>query len=294
MQESNGKNNQLDNWQQQANQPFNKPSQDPNQSFNQPINESQQPTQTQQQVPQQPRPQQPAPQGMQGGINSEPFRPYAEPHLDLAGSQSNGSQANPYQAPNSLNINQQNGQFIKENNSTWYHTSGRIGRLRYLAYSMVTPLVLNMGLGMIAGILVAILGALFGDSGVMVGVVLYFLAMLPGYAFQLIILPRRRLHDLNKSGWFLLIMLVPLVNVFFIFYLCLARGDAGENDYGMPNRENQWWHYFLGLLFPVMIAIIGILAAIAIPAYEDYVERSQTSSIEFNESFADSLEELEE
>ncbi len=289
MQDNNGQNNQsvsdnvqLEGWQQQPNQPANQANQQnqaPNQSVNQPLNQSLNESQNQTQ-PSPPPPQHPpqAPQGIQGGIHAEPFQPYVEPVLDSAS-------ANPYQAPNSLNLNRQNGQFIEQNNSTWYHVDGRIGRLRYLSYSIVTPLVLSMGLGMIAGILMVILGFLLGDSGTTIGVVIYVLSMLPGYAFQFIILPRRRLHDLNQSGWFLLIMLIPLVNIIFMLYLCFAPGDVGENDYGLPNRENQWWHYFLGLILPIfyIIAIIGVLAAISIPAYQDYIERSQNPNIEFNQ-----------
>lgn len=42
----------------------------------------------------------------------------------------------------------------------------------------------------------------------------------------------RRLHDLNKSGWFYLLTLVPLVNIFIPFYLLLFPGYTGENIYG--------------------------------------------------------------
>lgn len=42
----------------------------------------------------------------------------------------------------------------------------------------------------------------------------------------------RRLHDLNKSGWFLLISLIPIINFFFGIYAGFFKGTEGPNDYG--------------------------------------------------------------
>lgn len=42
----------------------------------------------------------------------------------------------------------------------------------------------------------------------------------------------RRLHDLDRSGWWLLIMLIPLVGtLLLLIYFCL-RGTAGPNRFG--------------------------------------------------------------
>ena len=40
----------------------------------------------------------------------------------------------------------------------------------------------------------------------------------------------RRLHDINKSGWWCLACITPLI-VVLIFFLC-KRGDEGSNKYG--------------------------------------------------------------
>ena len=45
----------------------------------------------------------------------------------------------------------------------------------------------------------------------------------------------RRLHDKGKSGWFLLILLVPLINICFMIVLLvwfIQDGDAHVNSYG--------------------------------------------------------------
>lgn len=42
----------------------------------------------------------------------------------------------------------------------------------------------------------------------------------------------RRLHDLDLSGWWMLLMLVPLVNIFFALYMLFFKGTDGPNQYG--------------------------------------------------------------
>ena len=41
----------------------------------------------------------------------------------------------------------------------------------------------------------------------------------------------RRLHDTNRSGWWLLISLVPLIGLVLIYFLVIP-GDTGDNQYG--------------------------------------------------------------
>ena len=41
----------------------------------------------------------------------------------------------------------------------------------------------------------------------------------------------RRMHDINRSGWWIL---VPWISVFFLF----KKSDKGINDYGHPNNIN--------------------------------------------------------
>lgn len=47
----------------------------------------------------------------------------------------------------------------------------------------------------------------------------------------------RRLHDVGKSGWMLLIGLIPLVGAIWLLILLLRDSEAGENKYG-PNPKD--------------------------------------------------------
>lgn len=57
--------------------------------------------------------------------------------------------------------------------------------------------------------------------------IISFAAAIPN--FMLLI---RRLHDLNRSGWWALIMLIPLVNLLFAVYVIFFKGTEGPNKYG--------------------------------------------------------------
>ena len=66
------------------------------------------------------------------------------------------------------------------------------------------------------------LGTVYVFSGI------YGLAMLiPGLAVSV-----RRLHDVNKSGWMILINLIPFIGFIWYLVLMIMEGTQGENQYG--------------------------------------------------------------
>lgn len=104
--------------------------------------------------------------------------------------------------------------------------SGRAGRSEFWWFFLFTFLV-----SFAAALLDAILGLDF-DSGVWessgVFQVLTSLALfLPGLAVNV-----RRLHDIGRSGWWVLIVLVPCLGLVVMLVFCLTRGDAHANKYG--------------------------------------------------------------
>ena len=42
----------------------------------------------------------------------------------------------------------------------------------------------------------------------------------------------RRLHDVNKSGWWYLLILLPVIGTLVLLYFFVQRGAGGSNDYG--------------------------------------------------------------
>ena len=53
--------------------------------------------------------------------------------------------------------------------------------------------------------------------------------LLPGIAVSI-----RRLHDINRSGWWLFIALIPLVGWIILIVWDCQEGTAGDNQYGPP------------------------------------------------------------
>ncbi len=50
----------------------------------------------------------------------------------------------------------------------------------------------------------------------------------------------RRLHDVNKSGWFILINLLPVIGFFWYLIVMCKAGDEGSNQYGNdPKNEDN-------------------------------------------------------
>lgn len=151
---------------------------------------------------------------------------------------------------------------------------GRIGRLRYLAYSFLLSLVMMAIGAAITGIVAAITQspiAIMVTAGVFVYIPSFFIAF---------VLAKRRLNDLDRTGWLSLVMLVPLVNLILALYMIFGAGTPAENRFGPRPAKNSRAVVICGLLLPVLIAVIGILAAIAIPAYQDYVVRAKAAQMQ--------------
>lgn len=163
---------------------------------------------------------------------------------------------NPYQGPDAQTA-------IDEDTYTpkIFSFHGRLGRMRYLAYLMLSYFA---SYAVLIPAMMLIGGGMEGSGGLAaVGWLIYAVAMIFGVvaAFTL---AKRRLNDLDKSGWLSLILVVPLVNMIFGLYLLFARGTEGSNDYGPEPEANSTWHFVVGLSLPI-IGIIGIIAAVVIP-----------------------------
>ncbi|PIE68348.1 MAG: hypothetical protein CSA21_07970, partial [Deltaproteobacteria bacterium] len=47
----------------------------------------------------------------------------------------------------------------------------------------------------------------------------------------------RRLHDTGRSGWWLLILLIPLIGVIVFFVFMVQNSKPGQNRYGANPEE---------------------------------------------------------
>jgi uncharacterized membrane protein YhaH (DUF805 family) len=105
------------------------------------------------------------------------------------------------------------------------------GRARRTEYWMFV--LFNFIFIIIATILDNILGLTFGALPYGVFYLLYALAVLiPGLAVAV-----RRLHDIGKSGWMILISLIPIVGAIWLLVLLVTDSNPGENEYGPNPKE---------------------------------------------------------
>ncbi len=147
---------------------------------------------------------------------------------------------------------------------------GRLGRIRYLFYSIL----LLLGFVLIGGLLGAGVGAVAGEAGAAVLMVLLGVGYIALIVFQFILIIQR-CHDFNATGWLSLLTLVPLINWLFGLLLLFMPGTDGPNRYGPPPPPHRGNMMVVAVGVVVTVLVAGILAAIAIPAYNEYVNRAR-------------------
>nr|WP_228030323.1 DUF805 domain-containing protein [Gimesia benthica] len=122
----------------------------------------------------------------------------------------------------------------KGDKMNWYLTvlkkyaefSGRARRKEYWMFALMNFLI---------SILISIVGAVIGDTDGLIAVslsgVYALFIFIPSLAVTV-----RRLHDTNKSGWWILISLVPLIGGLVLLIFMVIDSDPNENAYG-PNPK---------------------------------------------------------
>lgn len=154
---------------------------------------------------------------------------------------------------------------------------GRFGRLSYAAWTFLSSIVAVILIFVLAFGAVLVTGGSLEQGqdypalAIVLFIILYIVFVYFSFVFTI-----RRLHDRNQTGWLSLLAIVPFANFIFIIYLLCAKGTAGENKFGVE-RETSGWEKVLGWIYIVIIplAVIFALVGSAVPAYQEYVQRSQ-------------------
>ena len=81
-------------------------------------------------------------------------------------------------------------------------------------------------LGFVGGIFEDLIGPL---AGLILNLILVMYSL--AYSFVCLSLEVRRLHDVNKSGWYLLMELIPLVGWIFVL-IAFCSNSVEPNKYG--------------------------------------------------------------
>lgn len=188
--------------------------------------------------------------------------------------------SNPYNAP-TADLSQERTSDETYEPLIW-SIHGRIGRLRYMAYGLLLIVSAIVFMAVLAAVL-----SVFGMAVVAVGMVLGYIAMLAvGF-----VIAKRRLNDMNLTGWYSLLQLLPvavtliwlrspvvqqlapLAGLVFWAVLIFWPGSKHENDYGLPPCRNSTGVVIGAMIFPALF-VIGILAAVSLPAYQKYINQA--------------------
>ncbi|MDD3116358.1 MAG: DUF805 domain-containing protein [Victivallaceae bacterium] len=94
---------------------------------------------------------------------------------------------------------------------------GRARRKEYWFFVLFN-VIISLVLGFVDGLL---------SSPGIIGVIYGFAVLIPSIAVSV-----RRLHDINRTGWWLLIGLIPLVGTIVMLIFMVTDGTTGDNQYG--------------------------------------------------------------
>lgn len=187
----------------------------------------------------------------------------------------------------------------------------RLNRLRYACYQLTTMVVAAL-VGVLAAVLAQAAGASNGgplSAALVIAFALITLAMVV-YMTGLSV---RRLHDLGRSGWLVLLMLLPvgalplvmlmgagpslvllvsLVQPLFMLYLFVGAGTGGMNSYGTPNPSNGMLVMVFGGLW-WFLCVLALLANVAMVAFSMFAPELLTGlGVESQQQQLEELEKL--
>lgn len=117
----------------------------------------------------------------------------------------------------------------------YFSYQGRINRERFI-FGSLKILAASFLIAFVIGFIAFFIGLVSEADGS-----LQTLSSALGVAFNvaLVMLTIRRWHDMNRSGWWVLLNFIPVVNFIALIVLCCVKGTDGPNDFG-EDPLRQW------------------------------------------------------
>ena len=108
--------------------------------------------------------------------------------------------------------------------------TGRTRRKEYWSFVLLL-FVVSLVIGFIEGMLG--LSGMVGTYGPLSWLFL-LIVLIPSIAVGV-----RRFHDLGKSGWWILIGIVPILGALVLIFFFVQEGEKGPNEYGPDPLEGE-------------------------------------------------------
>ncbi|NBF05225.1 DUF805 domain-containing protein [Pseudomonas sp. Fl5BN2] len=206
-------------------------------------------------------------------------------HLDSVTTSSTANSSKSPYAPPQATVGEAIAQYAILNP---FSIQGRIGRLRYLAWTLVLTVAMLALVGI--GAFIGLLSAAVTNSTLLVGLGIFAgVIVLLGSVVVSIQISVQRLHDLGWSGWLWLLNFVPFIGGIFPLILVVSPGSNVANRYGPPPPPNTTAVKVLSWMWLVLIAllIVGLVAG-GLSSLEDrYSETSYSETIDSNSADED-------
>jgi uncharacterized membrane protein YhaH (DUF805 family) len=150
---------------------------------------------------------------------------------------------------------------VPKEQSGLFGFKGRLSVLGYMARSALLLLAMAaigvafyFSLGGMSGLL-SVENSQMGTLPLVMSVV-FALSFIPFMWIGMALLAKR-LHDINRSGWWMLLTLVPIVGMIYALYISLKPGNPEDNHFGVVNPA-EGWEKPLGILGIVLtVALVG-------------------------------------
>lgn len=111
--------------------------------------------------------------------------------------------------------------YIKCITTDYFNFQGRARRKEYWMFTLFSSIIYTIFFIIFAKIMSS-------PDGYIITVVIYTLAVF----FPTLAVTVRRLHDINRSGWWYLLNFIPVIGVLIIFIFLLLDSTPGDNNYG--------------------------------------------------------------
>ena len=105
--------------------------------------------------------------------------------------------------------------------------SGRARRTEYWMFSLISSAFI-----ILAVFLENMLGVTFEDSGIgLITLLFSLIVIIPSWSVTV-----RRLHDIGKSGWWILVNFLPYIGGIILFVFLVTDSQPEDNEYGVSPK----------------------------------------------------------
>ncbi|WP_066553701.1 DUF805 domain-containing protein [Croceicoccus bisphenolivorans] len=120
----------------------------------------------------------------------------------------------------------------------YFDFSGRSRRKEFWMFQLLILIIYAVAIVLTGGMGATMEGSEPDTMGPMAAVIMMALGVWGlGTFIPALALSVRRLHDVDKSGWWLLISFVPIIGFFVLLYFDLIEGTRGPNRFGEDPKE---------------------------------------------------------